>query len=59
MNYYLYKKDFQIYKNDFYILPTAKIFVNNPMYIEKNFAIEFHFLIFHARLLFEKKQYIY
>ena len=55
MKYYLDKKDFEISKNEIHILPTIRIYINNMMYIDKNFSIEFHFLVFHARLLFMHK----
>ena len=54
MKYCLYAKEFQIYEKDFYMLPTIRLLVNNLIYIDKNFAIEFHFLMFHGRLLFLK-----
>ena len=52
MKYKLYRKDFQIYKNDIYILPSIRLFIDNHMYIDKNFSVEFHFIVFHIRLLF-------
>lgn len=52
MKYRLYRKDFEIYKKDIYILPTFRIYLNNMIYKERNFSVEFHFIIFHARLLF-------
>jgi hypothetical protein len=55
MNYKLKGKQFEIFKNDFYIFPTLRMFIDNHMYLDKNFSIEFHFLIFHARLLFMKE----
>lgn len=53
--YKLYRKDFEIYKNDIHLLPTIRMVINDRMYTEKNFSIEFHFLVFHARLLFVKE----
>lgn len=52
MKYKLYRKDFQMCKNDFYILPSIRLFIDNHMYIDKNFSVEFHFIVFHIRLLF-------
>lgn len=52
MKYKLYRKDFEVWKKDFYILPAIRLFIDNMMYLDKNFSIEFHFLTFHARLLF-------
>lgn len=56
MNYKLYKTDFEIYKNDICIFPTIRLFINNMIYVDKNFSIEFHFLVFHSRLLFIKNR---
>lgn len=53
--YTLCRKDFEIYKNDIHLLPTIRTVINDRMYTEKNFSIEFHFLVFHARLLFVKE----
>lgn len=55
MKYKLYKKDFEIYKNDIHWLPTIRTVIDNMIYIEKNFSIEFHWLVFHSRLLFIKE----
>ena len=52
MKYKLERKDFGIYKDDIYILPTIRLLIDNMLYLDKNFAIEFHFLVFHSRLLF-------
>ena len=52
MNYYLDAAKFQIYEKDFYILPTIRVLVDNLVYVKKNIAIEFHWLVFHGRLLF-------
>jgi len=50
----LIRKDFCVLKNDVYIIPTFRTFINNMMYRNHNFSIEFHWLVFHARLLFEQ-----
>lgn len=55
MKYKLFRKDFEIYKNDIHWLPTIRTVVNDMMYIKKNFSIEFHFLMLHIRLLFIKE----
>ena len=47
----LYRKDFNINKNDFYLYPTIRILTNSFEYCDKNIALEFHFLFMHARLL--------
>ena len=54
MKYRLDRKDFEIYNNDFYLFPTIRIFIDNLIYAHRNFSIEFHFLVFHSRLLFMK-----
>ena len=52
MKYKLYRKDIHMCKNDIYILPSIRLFINNRMYVDKNFSVEFHFIVFHIRLLF-------
>lgn len=47
----LTRKYFCIWKNDIYIIPTFRIFINDQIYQNRNFSIEFHWLVFHARLL--------
>lgn len=47
----LYKKQFNIFKDYIVILPTIILRSNEPYYLDRNFAIEFHWLVFHARLL--------
>lgn len=44
-------KYFAIYKNDIYLIPTIRIAINEARYMYNYIAVEFHFLIFHARLL--------
>lgn len=44
-------KYFEINKNDIYLIPTIRIAINEARYINNYIAVEFHFLIFHARLL--------
>ena len=48
----LERKDFCIWKNDICILPTFRVYINNMLYRYNNFSIEFHWIVFHARLLF-------
>lgn len=55
MKYRLERKDFQIWKDNIYLLPTINISIDDMMYINRNFSIEFHFLMFHGRLLFMKQ----
>lgn len=55
MKYRLERKDFQIWKDNIYLLPTININIDDMMYINRNFSIEFHFLMFHGRLLFMKQ----
>ena len=54
----LYRKDFRIFKDLFYILPAIILAFNEPIYIERNFAIEFRWLVFHARILWMKEKNI-
>lgn len=50
----LFRKNFEVWKDDIYIMPTIEIRINNMMYEEKNFSIMFHWIVFHARLLWLK-----
>lgn len=52
LRYKLFRKDFEIWTNDIYLLPTPRVYVNNMLYTERNISIELHFLVFHARMLF-------
>ena len=56
MKYKLDRKDFQVYTNDIYILPTIRVYLDNLIYLDRNFSIEFHWLVFHGRLLFMKNR---
>ena len=47
----LYKHEAVTWKNQIFIIPTIALGINTPIYIERNFSIEFHWLIFNARLL--------
>lgn len=55
MKYKLVRKKFNIWKNEIFFLPTVATVINDMLYAEENFSIEFHFLVFHARLIFFKK----
>lgn len=52
MKYKLYKKNFEAYGNDIYLLPTFRLVINDMGYIRRNISISFHWLVFHGRLLF-------
>ena len=52
--YKLYRKDFQIWKDIIHILPTIEIVIDEARYGTENIALGFHFLVFHARLLWTK-----
>ena len=52
----LTRKDFRVWEDDIYIIPTFRIFINNQMYLNRNFSIEFHWLVFHIRLLFTQAE---
>ena len=49
----LYRKDFMIDTDVVYILPAINLIFNNPIYIERTFAIEFMWLTIHTRLLWK------
>lgn len=53
--YRLERKGFCISKNQIAVIPTIWIAIDNMEYKEKNFSIEFHFLIIHTGLLFIKQ----
>lgn len=55
MKYKLYIKNYKIYKDDIYLLPTIRLYLNDPLYTNENFSVEFHFLGFHVRLFFIKE----
>ena len=48
-------KQFKIYTNWIFLLPTIQIDIDSPEYMRTNFAICFHFLVFHIRLLWMKE----
>ena len=50
----LHRKDFDIDKYNFYLLPTIRIVTNSVLYLSKNISLEFHFLFIHTRLLWLK-----
>ena len=52
----LYRYDFLVLYNLISLLPSINLVFNIDIYAEKNFAIEFSWLCFHARLLFLKKE---
>lgn len=54
MKYKFDKADFMVDEDIICLLPNIQVVFNSPVYLFKNFSIEFHFLIFHARLLFIK-----
>lgn len=55
MRYKLFRRDFEIWKNEFYILPAFKVVIDSMFYNDRNFSIEFHFLTLHARLLWLRR----
>ena len=46
-----FKKSIAVYRDNIYLLPTVQIKVNEQMYMTRNLAVEFHFAVFHARLM--------
>lgn len=55
-NMRLYKKKFKIFKDYISIVPTIILRPNEPYFLERNFAIEFHWLVFHARMLWKEEE---
>lgn len=51
-----YRKDFQIYRDWITIIPTIQIHINNAIYIHRNIAIEFSWLVFHARFMWMESE---
>ena len=49
---HLLRKDFQMWRNHVYILPSVEIVINDMMYCDKNVAICFHWMTFNVRFLF-------
>lgn len=56
--YRLERKRFCISKTQIAVIPTIWIAIDNMAYTDKNFSIEFHFLIIHAGLLFIKQDQV-
>ena len=40
-----------VLKNIIYLFPAIVLVINDPIYACRNFAIEFRWVVFHARLL--------
>ena len=60
MKYELFRKNFEIWKNEISLLPAITITINDLVYCKRNFAIRFDWLVFHCRLLWmeqEKRTY--
>lgn len=51
-----YRKDFQIYRDWITIIPTIDIQINNMCYVNPNVSIQFHWLVFHARLMWMESE---
>lgn len=56
MKFKLFRKDFQKYENDIYILPYIRIYLNNMIYDVENFSICFGWFIWHGRFLWLAKE---
>lgn len=52
----LYKKEFKIIKDYISIVPTIVLKPNEPYFLDRYFEIEFHWLVFHARMLWKKEE---
>ena len=48
----LYRKDFNVFRDLITIIPTIEIQIDQMQYTRHNVQIAFHWLVFHARLLF-------
>ncbi len=46
-----FKSSFAVWKDNIYLIPTVQIKVNEKVYMTRNLAVEFHFAVFHARLM--------
>ena len=51
----LFRKDFCVLKDYVFILPSIALSFNDLRYSAHTFAIEFRWLVFHARLLWVKE----
>ena len=49
-----YRKDFYIDKQTIFIIPSVVIDIDNMIYAQHNISIQFHWLCFHARLMWMK-----
>lgn len=47
----LYNKAFEVWKNNWYLIPTIQLIFNDLMYHGRNVSVEFHWLCFHGRLM--------
>ena len=54
--YKVFRKDFTRWKNSFDFLPALRLQWNDMVYAKPSFAIEFHWLVFHARVLWLKEE---
>jgi hypothetical protein len=57
MMWTLDKTNFEFYLDRFYIFPAVILDVNNMLYACPTFAIEFHWLGLHTRVLWVKEGY--
>jgi hypothetical protein len=48
----LYNKEFTVCKKVIYFFPTIILVIDMPFYTEHNFVIEFRWLVFHMKLVF-------
>lgn len=55
MKYKFFRKDFLIDRRCIYLLPTVIIGKDYPMYLQRTLAVQFHWLCFNARLMWEKE----
>jgi len=51
-----YRAKFNVWANEIFILPTIRIVRNHPIYSLRNLSIEFHWIVFHARVMWMEKE---
>ena len=56
MKYKLFRKNFEVWKNEITLLPTITITINDMIYCKKSIAIRFDWLVFHCRLLWLEQE---
>lgn len=52
----LTRVDFEVYRDWIFILPSIVLRINDAHISDKNIELSIHWLVFHARLLFEQAE---